>query len=264
MIEFFTAMGFLLGLILGSFLNALAYRLPRGESLMTRSHYTTCFHQITAWENIPVISWLFLRGRCSGCKEPISARYPLIELGTGVAFAYLVARASEFGDGFAWASLIFLSFAFIGVYITLVDLDSRKIPTQAVLMGLIFAVIGAIGYSFTVGNDGRALTALISMGAYFIVYFTLWFFKPGAMGYGDVRLAVLTGFVLGWISVGTAVLGFFAPFIVATIWLIPGLITKKSTGKTKIPFGPWMILGTLIAIIFGDIVADYYLQLGGI
>lgn len=231
---------------------------------MTRSHCTTCFHQITAWENIPVISWLFLRGRCSECKEPISARYPLIELGTGVTFAYLVARAAEFGDGFIWAVLVFLGFAFVGVYITLVDLDSRRIPTQAVLSGLIISVIGAIGYNITVGNDGRALTALIFMAAYFVVYFVLWFFKPGAMGYGDVRLSALTGFVLGWISVGTALLGFFLPFLIATIWLIPGLITKKNNGKTAIPFGPWMVLGTLIAIIFGDILADYYLQLGGI
>jgi leader peptidase (prepilin peptidase)/N-methyltransferase len=263
MIYFFVTMAFILGLLLGSFLNALAYRLPRRESLMTRSHCTQCFKQISAWENIPVISWLVLRGRCSGCKTPISVQYPLVEFGTAVAFALLVQRANEIPDGFAWASLIFLSFAFVGVLISLIDLDLRRIPTDAVWSGLILALIGAIGYSISTGDSSRAMHALLFMAVYFIVYFVIWLFWPRSMGYGDVRLSALTGFVLGWVSVGTAVLGFFLPFVVATIWLIPAMLKGDKTGKTEIPFGPWMILGTLLAIVFGDILVDNYLQLGG-
>lgn len=264
MIGFFITMGFLLGLVLGSFLNALAYRLPRHESLMTRSHCTTCFKQIHAWENVPVLSWLLLRGRCSGCKERISPRYPLIELGTGATFALLTWRASLIPDGFIFGTLILLSFAFIGVFVTLVDIDSHRIPAKAVYAGLIVALIGALGYQIATGDGFRALTGLIFMAAYFVVYFLMWFFKPGAVGFGDVRLAALTGFVLGWVSTGTALFGFFLPWVLAFLWLIPSLVRKERNGKSTIPFGPWMVLGTLLALIFGDILVGYYLQLGGI
>lgn len=265
MTTFFVVMSFIMGLVLGSFLNALAYRLPRNESLMTRSHCTSCFKQIHAWENIPVISWLFLRGQCSGCKALISVQYPLIELGTGITFAFLVQRASEFGfEGFIFGSLIFLSFAFVGVLVSLIDLDIRKIPAGAIFAGLIIAVIGALGYNITTGDGSRAAGALIFMAIYFVIYFLMWLFKPGAIGYGDVRLAALTGFVLGWVSVGTAILGFFLPWFLAMIWLIPALVKGSKGAKTKVPFGPWMVLGTLIALVFGDILVGYYLQLGGI
>lgn len=264
MIELFTVVGFFLGLILGSFLNALAYRLPRGESLMTRSHCTQCFKQIHAWENIPVVSWFFLKGQCSGCKAPISMQYPLVELGTGVTFAFLVQRASEIENGFLWASIIFLGFAFVGMLVTLIDLDIRKIPANAIFSGLIIALLGAIGYSFSTGDNSRAASALAFMAIYFVVYFLLWLFKPGAIGYGDLRLAALSGFVIGWVSIDSAILGFFLPWILAMIWLLPALVKGSKSAKTQIPFGPWIVLGTILALIFGDILVGYYLQLGGI
>lgn len=266
MISFFVVVSLFFGLILGSFLNALAYRLPRKESLMTRSHCTSCFKQIHAWENIPVISWLFLRGRCSGCKEPISLRYPLVELGTGLAFAFLSWRALDMSCGcsFLFTLLIFLSFAFVGIFITLIDLDSRRIPSEAVFSGLIVVLLGVLGYQIASGDSSRSVSGLASMAIYFIVYFLLWLFRPGAIGYGDVRLAGLTGLVLGWVSVETAILGFFLPWFLAMIWLIPSIVKKEKNSKTAIPFGPWMILGTLVAIVFGDILIGYYLRLGGI
>lgn len=260
----YIALSAVLGLIFGSFLNALAYRLPRHESLMTRSHCTVCHKQITAWENIPVLSWIFLRGRCSGCKTPISTRYPIVELTTAIVFGTFTAVAFSLGDGFLFTTLILLSFAFVGTLVALIDLDTFKIPANAVYWGFIVAIIGAIGYQLFTGDQERGWRALLFMALYGAVYFIIWFFSPRAMGFGDVRLAPLVGFVLGWVSLGTAAVGFFLPWVLAFLWAIPALIRGKASLTTKIPFGPWIILGSFIAIAFGDILFSGYLQIGSI
>lgn len=271
MMAAFVIFATVLGLLLGSFLNALAYRLPRKESLMTRSHCPKCGKKIHAWENVPVFSWLFLRGKCSGCKAPISIQYPLIELGTAVTFGALTLKAAAITkptalalNGFLWLELMLLSFAFVGILVTLIDLDIRKIPGAIVNWGLGFAVVSAAGFFFTEGQPERLIAASISLLVFGAVYFALWFFKPGQLGYGDVRFSLLAGFILGWISPGAAVIGFFLPWFLAFIAVIPGLIRKKMNGKTAIPFGPWLVLGTVLAILFGDILANLYTQLGSI
>ena len=271
MMTFFPLVAFALGLILGSFLNALAYRLPRKESLMTRSHCPKCDKKIHAWENIPVLSWLALRGKCSGCKAPISLQYPLIELGTGLLFAALTAKAYQLTlpnelslNGFLWVELLLLSFAFIGVLVTLIDLDIRKIPSNIVYSGLAVALLAALGYAVTVGNYSNLIAAVISGAAFYAVYFLLWFLKPGSLGYGDVRLSLLAGFVIGWVAPQASVIGFFLPWFLALIAVVPGLLRKNVDAKTAIPFGPWLVLGSILAILFGDIFANFYLQLGSV
>lgn len=253
MVDYIVFIATLLGLLLGSFTNALVYRLPRGESLMTRSHCTTCFHQIAWYENIPVVSWLFLRGRCSGCRQTISARYPLVELGMATVFGLLATRASALGEGYLFTVGIFLTFAFIGGVVGLIDLDTRKIPTNLVYGGLSVVLALGIAYSLVTGDTSRPLTALVAMAVFFLVHFILWLWKPGAMGFGDVRLSLLTGFVTGWVSAYTALMAFFLPSVLALIWLLPALIGKKASGKTAIPFGPWMVLGALLSVLVTDI-----------
>ena len=256
------------GLLLGSFLNALAYRLPRKESLMTRSHCTQCFKQIRAWENIPVLSWLALRGKCSQCKKPISIQYPLIELFVSATFAGLMWQATRIApplDSIAATlivALLFFSFAFVGVLIALIDLKTMTIPTKAVWIGLAVALVALLGYLLVTGDWQRVVQALIASVIVSAVYFTIWFFKSSALGYGDVRLSVFIGLVLGFVSPGVVVLGFFLPWVLAMIWLFPSLVKRKLSRKDKVPLGPWLVLGTLIAIVFGDIVVKLYLQLG--
>lgn len=262
---FFVTAAAVLGLLLGSFLNALAYRLPRKESLMTRSHCTVCFKQITAWENVPLFSWLLLRGRCSGCKTPISPRYPLIEAFTAVIFgAFTYVAFSAFGDQALWGAIVLLSFAFVGVLLALIDLDTFKLPSKVIYSGFIVALIGAVGYTIASGDPSRGWSAVLFMAIYLALYALLRFIKPKGIGLGDVRLAPLIGFVLGFLSLGSAVVGFFAAWVLAFLWLLPGLISGKVNKKNKIPFGPWMILGAFVAIIFGDILFSGYLQLGGL
>lgn len=261
---FFIAMSSLLGLIFGSFLNALAYRLPRKESLFTRSHCTSCMKQITAWENIPVISWVALRGKCSKCKEPISPRYLIVEAFTALLFGLLAAFALTFGEAFIAVAIMFYGFAFVGIALALIDLDTRRLPSKLIYGGAIVVLAGAGVYQIITDETHRLIAGGIAAFAYLAAYFIMWLVKPGAMGFGDVRLAPLTGFVLGWIAPEIALIGFFLPSFLALLWMLPQIIKKQMTGKTAIPFGPWMILGSFVAIIFSDILSDVYLRLGGI
>lgn len=193
-------------------------------------------------------------------------RYPLVEFGTAVVFALLTYKALAFGFtlAFAFTALIFLSFAFVGILLSLIDLDTKKLPSHLIYPGYILVLVGALGYQIVTGDSARTASGFLAMAAYLFIYFVMWFVKPGAMGFGDVRLSGLIGFVLGWISFGTAIIGFFLPSVLAIIWMLPSLLRKKSNLKTSIPFGPWMILGALIAIVFGDIFVESYLQLGGL
>jgi len=268
MTAFLITIAAIFGVVLGSFLNALAYRLPRGESLMTRSHCTKCDKQITAWENIPVLSWLALRGKCSKCKNPISLQYPLVEAFVGLSFAgamWSAARIAppvESTGATLAAAIMFFSFIFVGVLVALIDLKTMTIPSKAVWSGLAVALVALLGYLLITGDWQRALQAVIAAAAVSFVYFAIFFFKDGGVGFGDVRLSVFVGLVLGFVSPGVAVLGFFLPWVLAALWLIPSFIKKTVSGKDKIPFGPWLVLGTILAIVFGDIVVKFYLQLG--
>lgn len=265
MLTYFVFVGSLLGLLLGSFLNALAYRLPRKESLMTRSHCPKCGKMIHAWENIPLFSWLLLRGKCSGCKEPISIQYPLIEAFTAVVFGTFTYIAfTRFEASPFFAALALLSFAFVGILLALIDLDIRKLPTKIIAWGAVPVVVGVFGYVVSTGEWDRLITAAIFAGVYLFLYGLLWFIKPKGIGFGDVRLSPVIGFLLGFVSIGTAAVGFFAAWFLAFLFLIPGMIRGKVSGKSKIPFGPWMILGAFVAVVVGDILCSGYLQLGGL
>ncbi len=267
MSTFFLIASFVMGLLFGSFANALAYRYPTGESLWTRSHCTSCYKMITVWENIPVISWLFLRGKCSGCKQPISARYPAVELFVALAFYLLASVALKLTPSIELAipvALMFMAFAFFGTVLSLIDIDTRKLPANLVYLMFILMLANAIVILELTADSSRFVTALLSMAAFSTVYFVLWFVKPGAMGYGDVRLAGPVGFILGFMGVEISLWGFFLAFALATVYSIPGLVKKKDNLKKVIPFGPWMIAGALVAIICADIIVNEYSRLGGV
>ena len=253
-----------LGLAVGSFLNVVVWRVPRGESVVhPPSACPTCGSAIRARDNVPVLSWLALRGRCRDCRERISARYPLVEAATGVLF---VALAVRFGlDGPIVAALpAFLFLGAIAVALALIDLDTHRLPNAIVLPAypVALALLGA-ATAFT--SDWSALLrSLIGGAALFAFYFILAVAVPRGMGFGDVKLAGVLGLYLGWLGWGSLVVGGFAAFVLGGVFSIVLLALRRAGRGSGIPFGPWMLAGAGIGIFFGEPLAEGYLALIGL
>jgi leader peptidase (prepilin peptidase) / N-methyltransferase len=249
----------LLGLAVGSFLNVVIYRVPRGESLVKPpSHCPTCGNEIRARHNVPVIGWLVLRGRCYDCKAPISARYPLVEFATGALFVVVTLRLG--GLDLVPSVPAYLYFTAIGVALALIDLDVRRLPNAIVLPSYIVLAVLLAASVFWTGDWWSLARAGIGGAALFAFYFLLAFAYPAGMGFGDVKLAGVLGLVLGYLSWACLVIGAFLGFLLGAVVGVVVLATGKGTRKTMLPFGPFMIAGTLIAFFVADPLADIYLR----
>lgn len=243
-----------LGLLIGSFLNVVIWRVPRGENLNhPSSHCPVCDHPIRPYDNIPVVSWLALRGRCRDCGTPISIRYPLVEAFTAAAFAVTAASI-----GISWLLLPMLWFVAVGIALAMIDIDLRRLPNSIVLSSW-----AAVGFGLTLtavmedsfGDLARAGLGALAMGG---VYLLLALIYPAGMGMGDVKLAVLLGMVLGWFGWAQVVVGFFLGFLLGAVWGIGLMIVKGSGRKTAVPFGPFMIVGCWLALLWGQQLANWY------
>ena len=230
------------GLLLGSFGTVLGHRVPRGETWATgRSRCPTCAAQIGARDNVPVISWLLLRGGCRSCGASISIRYPAAELGLGVLFAatYLIVGTDPW-----WQLALGLVLCFVLVVITLTDLDRRIIPNSVVIAGSIVALgLLAVGDSSQIGS--HLLAAAIAGGALFLIVMAY----PKGMGMGDAKLVGMIGLYLGR-AVGPAALVGFAAGAVVGIAMIAR--HGAAARKQAIPFGPFLAFGGLVGLWFGD------------
>ena len=236
------------GAIFGSFLNVVAYRLPRGESLSRpRSRCPQCQTQIRAVDNVPVLSWLALRGRCRTCRTRISARYPLVEAMTGLLCALVV-----LDKGLDEDALLGLALVLLLVPITLIDLDHRIIPNTLTLTG---AILAPAILAFTAPDAiPEHLIAAAAGGGFFLVAVLAY---PRGMGMGDVKLAAVLGLFLGR-AVGPAV---FVALIAGTL-VGAAVIARKGAQegrKTAVPFGPFLALGGVVALFWGDAMVDWYL-----
>jgi leader peptidase (prepilin peptidase)/N-methyltransferase len=250
----------LLGLAVGSFLNVAIWRLPRGQSLVRPpSHCPACDAPVRPRDNVPVLSWLLLRGRCRDCRVRISARYPLVELLTGVSFAALALRLAA-----AWALPAFLYIAAVGVALAYIDWDTRRLPNALTLPS--YAVGGALltGAAAATGHWSMLLRAAIGMVALFALYLLLAFIYPAGMGFGDVKLAGLLGLYLGWLGWGAWCVGVFAGFLLGGIGGGLVIATHRGGRKTAIPFGPFMLAGALLAILAAGPIVSAYLSLLGV
>jgi leader peptidase (prepilin peptidase)/N-methyltransferase len=238
------------GLILGSFVSVIAHRLPRGESWVAgRSQCPACGAQIAAYDNVPVLSYLLLRGRCRECSARISSRYPLTELGLGLLY---VGTFLALGDDNVGELALGLVLCTVLVAITLTDLDLRVIPNKIVLGG---AVVGA---AIVVGTDpssldDRAIAALAAGGFLFVVALLY----PRGMGMGDVKLVAMMGIYLGR-AIAPALLIAFAVGAVAGVALIAR--HGSEARKRAVPFGPFLALGGVLGLWFGDAMVDWYLD----
>ena len=248
-----TAMGAvlagILGTIIGSFLNVVAYRLPRGESLShPPSRCPSCEAPVKPYDNIPVLSWLLLRGRCRNCKAPISWRYPVVEAGTGLLCALVVIAKGADEDAILGLVLVLLL-----VPITLIDLDVQIIPNKITYPGV---VVGIVIVALTdLDSLPENLISAFAAGGFL---FVAWFLRPGGMGLGDVKLAFMLGIYLGR-AVAPAM---FAALISGSI--IGAIIIARYGAakgrKMKIPFGPYLALGGIVGLFAGDAIVDWYLD----
>ncbi len=247
----------ILGLLLGSFLNVVVWRVPRGESIVSPpSACPTCGHAIRPRDNVPVVSWLNLRGRCRDCGAHISVRYPLVEAGTGIAFA-LAAVVT----GLSWVLPALLYLVAIGIALALIDLDVHRLPDRIVLPSYGVAALLLAVASWNPGGapDWGALgRAGIGTVGLFAAYFVMVLVYPAGMGFGDVKLAGVLGMYLGWFGWSSLLVGFFAAFLLGGIYSIVLIVTRRAGRKSGVPFGPWMIAGTLVGITAGEAVGSWY------
>jgi leader peptidase (prepilin peptidase) / N-methyltransferase len=238
-----------LGLILGSFLNVVAYRLPRGESLaVPASRCPGCDTPIKPYDNVPVLSWLLLRGKCRSCGARIAWRYPLVELGTALLLALTVIVIGTNED--VWLGL---AFVLLLVPVTVIDIDYRIIPNKLMIAGTVVAL--AILLVTRPEDIPEHLIAAFAAGGFLLVAAIAY---PSGMGMGDVKLAFVMGLFLGR-DVGVAMLVALVAGSVVGI----AVMARKGTAegrKTAIPFGPFLALGGVVGLLAGEPVVDWYLN----
>ena len=262
------------GLLIGSFLNVVVYRVPIGKSIVSPpSACTDCGHEIKAYDNVPLFSWLALRGKCRNCGSRISARYPLVELGTGVLFAFV---ALLFGrpildavsiPGIAAASLVLVAYLYlaaISVALALIDIDVRRLPNQIVLPSYVVALALFAAASILTGDYSGLIRAAIAMAGLALVYFIMAFVRPGGMGLGDVKLAGVVGIYLGWAGWGPLAVGALGAFILGGIYAMALIAARRATRKSGVPFGPWMLAGAWLGIAAGTAIFSSYLSIFGL
>ncbi len=246
-----------LGLVVGSFLNVVVHRVPSGASVVAPpSACPGCGQRVRPRDNVPVLSWLLLRGSCRDCGVRISARYPAVELATGALFA-LVATVV----GPQWHLPAYLYLAAIAVALTAIDLDVHRLPDAIVLPSYLVGAVLLTGASALEGDWPALLRGAIGMVALYGLYFALAVVKPGGMGFGDVKLAGVLGLHLGWVGWAELAVGGFAAFVLGGV--VGGvLVAVRRAGRgTHLPFGPFMFAGAAVGLLAGDDLAGWYLRL---
>jgi len=257
---------FVLGAVVGSFLNVCIHRLPKGQSIVTPgSHCPECENSIPFYDNVPIFSYLILKGKCRFCKTSISARYPFVEFLSG-----LVSIALLYKFDFSLDFLAFFIFLLSLIVITFIDLDEKIIPNEisvgGMFAGLVFSLFIPQLHDVPVGDRSLVLIHLHSLGLsllgvligggsiYLMGVLGDFLFKKESMGGGDVKLLAMVGAFMGW---KMAILAFFiAPFFGAFY----GIIEKIRTKDTAIAYGPFLVLGSLICLFWGDAIVAWIMR----
>jgi len=251
----FALFALITGLVVGSFLNVCICRLPKGESVVTPpSHCPRCDYRIRWYDNIPVLSYLLLRGKCRGCGMRISIQYPLVELLNGLLTLALFLR---FGPTPAF--LVLFLFCSALVVITFIDLEHQIIPDEISLPGI---VVGFICSFFLSGHSwlNSLLGILLGGGSLLLVaYGYQWLTGKEGMGGGDIKLLAMMGAFLGWKSIPFII---FASSLVGSLIGITIMLVQKKDSKLAIPFGPYLAFGAVLYIFYGRQLIHWYLTMG--
>ena len=248
-----------LGLAVGSFLNVVIYRVPDGASVIRpASACPACHTPIAARDNIPIVSWLLLRGRCRACGARISARYAVVEAVTAVVWLGLGwwALAAEQLSLLPW--LLVLGSACVAL--TFIDLEHHRLPDAIVfplypvgVLGL--ALAGILGGAWPLADAG------IGIAIWLVVIGGLWLISGGrGMGFGDVKLAPILGATLGWVGVAAAAVGLFAAFALAAVVGIVLMAARRAGRRSHIPFGPFLVVGGAVGLVAGQAIWEAYTQ----
>lgn len=237
------------GTIIGSFLNVCIFRIPKGESIAyPPSHCGSCKKNLNPIDLVPVLSWVFLGGKCKYCKSKISIRYPLVELLTG--FLYFLVYEYY---GLSFLSIKYIILITFLIVISLIDYDTQDVYSvttyPAIVLGVIFALVGNFYFDESIGN--YILGFLISSGAIFLVSKL----TRGAMGDGDIEIHAIAGIFLGW---KLAILNIFLSFIIGGILAVCAIFFKKKKKGDYIAFGPAIGISTIILIFLGNILVPIY------
>lgn len=243
---------FVLGLIIGSFLNVCIYRMPRNESaVFPSSHCPHCQTKLAPWDMVPLFSYLRLKGRCHYCKNPVSWRYPVVELLTGLLF---IALYTYFGLNLLLVK--YLTLICLLMVISFIDLEHYLIPDQLILF-----ILGA-GIIFNFFTQELTISSILwGALAPFGIMFLLAVLEPGGMGGGDVKLAGVTGLFLGWPG---GIVALLLGYILAGGTGIILLLLKRKKRKDPLPFAPFFAAGAFINIFGGKILLKWYLTLLGL
>jgi leader peptidase (prepilin peptidase)/N-methyltransferase len=245
---------FVLGTMIGSFLNVVIYRVPAGISIVKpASHCPQCQRPVKPWENIPILSWLLLRGRCAGCKKPISVRYPAVEAAMGLLAALMFSRF-----GWSWDALFFSVLAALLLALSAIDIATYRLPNPITLTGAILGVILTVVF-----RRSELVKTLIGAGVgigllLFMALVGQLLFRKETLGIGDVKLAGMVGLFLGpWKTAGMFFVGVFAGALIGgTLALVGG----KGWGS-RLPFGPYLAAGAIVSLLWGDKLFNVYLHL---
>jgi len=241
----------------GSFLNVVIWRYPRGESIVAPpSACPACARRLGPTELVPIASWVIQRGRCRGCGTGISVRYPVVEAVTAVVFALVVWRFLG-----SWAIPGYLVFSAFLISLSGIDLDTYKLPRRIIYLGGLFGIVllGAATWLDHLGWDplGKATAgAAIAFTFYLIVHLI----APGAMGFGDVRLSAYLGWHLGWLGLLHVPVGLFLGFLYGAVAGVAMIVVKRAGRKTSLPFGPFMAAGAMTAVLVGRPIIDAWLS----
>lgn len=255
-----------LGLAIGSFLNVVIARVPGRKPLTTPSACPHCGTPIRRRDNIPLISWIALRGRCRACGEPISVRYPLVELLGAGAFAgvgaWLVPELVTASGAALAADILelvaYLGFAAASIALTAIDLEHRRLPNVLVLPTLLGGAVLLGTAAFLDLDPGQAARAVAGAGVAFALYLIIELVSRGGVGMGDVKLAAPVGLFLAYLGWGQLAVGLFAGFLTGGLVGLVLLAARRASRRTAIPFGPWILVGAWLGILVGSPIASWY------
>ncbi|RMG68411.1 MAG: prepilin peptidase [Nitrospirae bacterium] len=252
---FFYIPVFLFGLVIGSFLNVCIYRLPRGESVVfPSSKCPSCGSSIKAYDNVPLLSYLILRGRCRSCGSRISKRYPLVEFLNGLLYVMVLWRY-----GMGVTALVFMLYMSALIVITFIDLDFQIIPDVITLPGTMLSILA--GSLFlkdpflrfaALGWRASVIGAVLGFG----LFYAIAVLSRGGMGGGDIKMMAMVGALTGWKGV---LLTTFLGSLIGSLVGIYLMLLKGKGRKTKIPFGPYLAAGSAVTVLFGQEILRLYL-----
>jgi leader peptidase (prepilin peptidase)/N-methyltransferase len=244
----------LFGLMVGSFLNVVIHRVPAKQSVVKpRSRCPGCATEIAPRDNIPVLSWLLLRGKCRTCGTGISVRYPLVELGTAALF---VAAGVRFSDSWALPAYLLLFASLIAI--SAIDLEHYIVPNRIVYPTLFAAAPLLAAAALLEGEPERIWHAAVGSLAAWFALLVVHFIQPKGMGFGDVRLAAVLGLFLGWIDLELVLLGMMLGFLLGAVIGVLLIATGIRGRKDAVPFAPFLAAGTVIAVLASGSLLSLY------